>query len=298
MAGDAVPRNESPSHEFPAHSNREISLRSSAAAPKRTDFNFVAGCTTDNRARSAARSQERRRYRWPFFRVPPVSHFSRDRAEGPVASAECTRKSARAGRPAVARRLAVDPRIFRLAGSQYPVRRGPVGGQRCRWRCPASVVALATLTGWRTPGSRDAFLLGGPRGHAASTAEIDIVAEREDPFDDYRRSPLAASTARVISHSPHEPEPTFLTLTDCLKSTEDGHAPTPDEGRLRVSRKASPAQRPRRERGKRHQTRPSMEIGARLKDGPGCDIHLVALMLLCVRADHVSRATIAVGDMQ
>jgi hypothetical protein len=49
---------------------------------------------------------------------------------------------------------------------------------------PTAEVALATLSGWRTPNSLDAYLVGGLRVHGASTAKIDILAEWDDPVDD------------------------------------------------------------------------------------------------------------------
>jgi hypothetical protein len=43
---------------------------------------------------------------------------------------------------------------------------------------------LATITAWRQPGAVDAYLVGGLRLHAASTARVDLHATWQDPVDD------------------------------------------------------------------------------------------------------------------
>jgi hypothetical protein len=49
---------------------------------------------------------------------------------------------------------------------------------------PTEGIALDTLSGWRTPNSLDAYLIGGLHVHGASTVKIDILAEWDDPVDD------------------------------------------------------------------------------------------------------------------
>jgi hypothetical protein len=43
---------------------------------------------------------------------------------------------------------------------------------------------LNSITAWRRPGSTDAYLMGGLRIHAASTAQVDLLATWDDPVDD------------------------------------------------------------------------------------------------------------------
>ena len=43
---------------------------------------------------------------------------------------------------------------------------------------------LAALTGWRTPASTEAYLLGALRVHAVATGRVELLAEWSDPIDD------------------------------------------------------------------------------------------------------------------
>lgn len=85
---------------------------------------------------------------------------------------------------------------------------------------PTRAVALSTLTGWRTPNSLDAFLIGGLRVHAASTAKVDITAEWTDPVDD-SVGPLG--TIHQKTHAEEIPLTTldedFLTVTTGASDT-------------------------------------------------------------------------------
>ncbi|HMN59910.1 MAG TPA: hypothetical protein PJ988_06070, partial [Anaerolinea sp.] len=49
---------------------------------------------------------------------------------------------------------------------------------------PTAESELAPITAWRKPGAPDAYLLGGLQIHAASTNQVDLEAEWEDPYDD------------------------------------------------------------------------------------------------------------------
>jgi hypothetical protein len=60
---------------------------------------------------------------------------------------------------------------------------------------------LAALTGWRTPASTEAYLLGALRVHGASTGQVELLAEWSDPVDDPETTPTATGNERETRQS-------------------------------------------------------------------------------------------------
>jgi len=75
--------------------------------------------------------------------------------------------------------------VFTQLDVQHPAGKGATSALQSEdMSGPTSEVALATLSGWRTPNAPDAYLIGGVHVHGASTVKVDIVAEWDDPVDD------------------------------------------------------------------------------------------------------------------
>lgn len=76
------------------------------------------------------------------------------------------------------------PAFIQLAVQHPPGQAGDTKLQSEEMSGPTSDAAQATLSGWRTLNSLDAYLIGGLQVHGASTVKIDILAEWDDPVDD------------------------------------------------------------------------------------------------------------------
>jgi len=85
---------------------------------------------------------------------------------------------------------------------------------------PTRDVALATLSGWRTLKSIDAYLIGGLQVHGASTAKIDLLAEWSDPVDDGVNPPTRSQQNTHADEIPlQDLEERYLTVSSGAKSS-------------------------------------------------------------------------------
>jgi hypothetical protein len=64
---------------------------------------------------------------------------------------------------------------------------------------PTAATELDLITAWRTPGSTDAFLMGGLQIHGASTAKVDLRAEWVDPIDDLSIEQMTGTETQSFS---------------------------------------------------------------------------------------------------
>lgn len=88
---------------------------------------------------------------------------------------------------------------------------------------PTAEGELVPITAWRKPGSEDASLIGGLKIHAASTAQVDLMAEWDDPYDDVTQ-PRLEGEAYIKKNTAQADEIPVSRLTDGFITTGQGTA--------------------------------------------------------------------------